>query len=37
MDDIITHQYELANISDAFENLINKPKGYIKGIVVPKA
>ena len=37
MDDIITHQYELADISDAFENLINKPKGYIKGIVVPKA
>ena len=37
MDEIITHQYELADIGAAFENLVSKPKGYIKGIVVPKA
>ncbi|MEA4969662.1 MAG: zinc-binding dehydrogenase [Candidatus Pelethousia sp.] len=37
MDDIITHRYELADISRAFEDLVNKPAGYIKGIVVPDA
>ncbi len=37
MDDIITHQYELAEIATAFDNLISKPKGYIKGVVVPNA
>lgn len=36
MDDIITHQYELADIDQAFETLLHKPKGYIKGIIVPK-
>lgn len=35
MDDIITHQYELADINAAFADLVSKPKGYIKGIVVP--
>lgn len=36
MDDIVTHQYELGDISQAFENLIHKPKGYIKGVIVPR-
>ena len=36
MDDIITHTFGLSQIQQAFETLDNKPKGYIKGIVVPE-
>jgi len=32
--DIITHRFSLDDIQEAFEALVNKPKGYIKGIVV---
>ena len=35
MDDIITHTYSLSEIGKAFEDLMNKPQGYIKGIVLP--
>lgn len=35
MDDIITHCYSLDEIGKAFEDLKNKPKGYIKGVVYP--
>ncbi|MEG2082966.1 MAG: zinc-binding dehydrogenase [Oscillospiraceae bacterium] len=37
MEDIITHRYELAEIGQAFEDLVNKPDGYIKGVIIPTA
>lgn len=37
MDDIITNRYELGDIDKAFKDLVSKPAGYIKGIVVPEA
>jgi len=33
--DFITHEFSLENIQKAFETLENKPKGYLKGIVIP--
>ncbi len=33
MDDIITHQYKLEEIQTAFEELLNRPEGYVKGII----
>lgn len=35
MDDIITHRYGLDEIKQAFEDLLHKPKGYIKGVIIP--
>ncbi len=35
MDQIITHQFPLANIQEAFETFEKKPDGYIKGVVIP--
>lgn len=32
--DIITHKFTLDQIQLAFETLVNKPKGYIKGVVI---
>lgn len=31
---IITHKFTLDNIQTAFETLVNKPAGYIKGVVI---
>jgi len=31
---LVTHEFSLENIQEAFETLENKPKGYIKGLVV---
>ena len=33
MQDIVTHRYGLTDIQQAFDDLINRPSGYIKGIV----
>ena len=33
-EELITHKFKLDEINEAFETLENKPKGYIKGIVV---
>ncbi|MBQ7960335.1 MAG: zinc-binding dehydrogenase [Clostridia bacterium] len=33
-EEIITHRFKLEEINEAFEILENKPKGYIKGVVV---
>lgn len=33
-EEIITHKFKLDDINEAFATLENKPKGYIKGIVV---
>lgn len=33
--ELITHEFSLDNIQQAFETLENKPQGYLKGIVVP--
>lgn len=33
-EELITHKFKLEEINKAFETLENKPKGYIKGIVV---
>lgn len=35
MDKIITHEFSLANIQEAFETFEKKPEGYIKGVVIP--
>ena len=35
LKDLITHEFKLSEIQQAFEALANKPDGYIKGIVVP--
>lgn len=35
MDDLISHKFSLGEIQKAFETLENKPKDYIKGIVIP--
>lgn len=35
MDDIITHKFELDDIEEAFRALESKPKGYLKGVVLP--
>jgi len=32
---LVTHEYKLSEMQKAFEELQNKPKGFIKGIVVP--
>jgi threonine dehydrogenase-like Zn-dependent dehydrogenase len=33
---LVTHEYKLSEIQRAFEDLKNKPKGFIKGVVVPE-
>jgi threonine dehydrogenase-like Zn-dependent dehydrogenase len=33
--ELITHEFSLNDIQKAFETLENKPKGYLKGIVIP--
>ncbi len=33
--ELVTHEFKLSDINKAFEALENKPKGYLKGIVVP--
>ena len=33
-EELISHRFMLEDINEAFHNLENKPKGYIKGIVV---
>ena len=33
--ELVTHEYALDDIQEAFEALENKPEGFIKGIVVP--
>lgn len=33
MEDIITHRYKLEDIQTAFEELLNRPDGYVKGII----
>lgn len=35
MDEIISHRFKLEDIQKAFETLEQKPKGYIKGVVIP--
>jgi threonine dehydrogenase-like Zn-dependent dehydrogenase len=35
MDGIISHRFKLSRIEEAFATLENKPKDYIKGVVVP--
>lgn len=32
---LITHEFKLSQINEAFETLANRPAGYLKGIVVP--
>ena len=32
---LVTHEYKLSEIQRAFEDLHDKPKGFIKGIVIP--
>lgn len=32
--DLITHQYGLENLSEGFEDLKNRPEGFIKGVVI---
>ena len=34
MDELITHRFELDEINQAFETLENKPKDYLKGVVI---
>lgn len=33
--ELISHEFKLENIQEAFETLESKPAGYIKGIVIP--
>lgn len=33
--ELITHEFRLEDIQQAFETLENKPKGYLKGLVTP--
>lgn len=33
--ELITHEFKLADIQTAFETYSSKPKGYLKGIVIP--
>jgi threonine dehydrogenase-like Zn-dependent dehydrogenase len=35
MDGIISHRFKLKRIEEAFATLEDKPKDYIKGVVVP--
>jgi threonine dehydrogenase-like Zn-dependent dehydrogenase len=35
MDNVITHRYPLDDLQQAFEDAINKPPSYIKGVVKP--
>jgi threonine dehydrogenase-like Zn-dependent dehydrogenase len=35
MEDLVTHKFKLDEIQKAFEMLEHKPKGYIKGVVLP--
>lgn len=34
-EDIITHRFPLERIQEAFETMAKKPKGYIKGVILP--
>jgi threonine dehydrogenase-like Zn-dependent dehydrogenase len=33
--ELVSHEYKLSDIQKAFEDLEHKPKGFLKGIVVP--
>lgn len=33
--ELVTHEFRLSQIQQAFETLENKPAGFLKGIVVP--
>ena len=33
--ELVSHEYKLSEIQTAFENLEHKPRGFLKGIVVP--
>jgi threonine dehydrogenase-like Zn-dependent dehydrogenase len=35
LDRIVTHTFPLQKIQEAFQSLASKPKGFIKGIVIP--
>ena len=35
MERLITHRFRLEEIGQAFETMLHRPSGYIKGIVVP--
>jgi len=35
MDGVISHKFPLAKVEEAFKTLENKPKDYIKGVVMP--
>ena len=32
---LVSHEFKLSEIQTAFEHLEHKPKGFLKGIVVP--
>lgn len=34
-DELVTHEFPLDWIDEAFENLLSPPSGFIKGIIVP--
>ena len=35
VEQLVSHEFKLSDIQTAFENLEHKPKGFLKGIVVP--
>ena len=35
IQELVSHEFKLSEIQTAFENLEHKPKGFLKGIVVP--
>ena len=35
VEELVSHEFKLSDIQTAFENLEHKPKGFLKGIVVP--
>jgi len=35
MERLITHRFRLEEIGQAFETMLHRPDGYIKGVVVP--
>jgi len=36
MSELITHQFKLNELDLAFQTMISKPKGYIKGVILPE-
>jgi len=35
MERLVTHRFRLEEISQAFETMLHRPSGYIKGVVTP--